>query len=259
VTLLDPGPTTTTNERKPGDFQRHPTTDAPYVDHPTDVTKAGMPKRVMYGRPSSAGDAVSGSSYSLVKWKERKLLEGAAILLDNDQFDFDPTDGKSLDKLAGRCHEAAGSKLSADRGTHVHKLTEHDDRGWRIEPLLAEGEALGIPAALQQSIVEGWREFRKRLNVTAVGIEQTVVNDRWRLAGTLDRIDVAGRDIVTELGTLAAGEAFIGDIKTGGLKLDNNGNPEYWVKYSVQLAAYADAVPYAIEGHEEADELDGAA
>jgi hypothetical protein len=128
VTLLDPGPTTTTNERKPGDFKRHPTTTAPYVDHPTDVTKAGTPKRVMYGRPSSFGDALD-SSYNLIKWKERQLILGVEMLIERGWFDVRGLDDKGLDKLAARCHDAAGSSIAADRGTHIHLLTEYDDRG----------------------------------------------------------------------------------------------------------------------------------
>ena len=36
----------------------------------------------------------------------------------------------------------------------------------------------------------------------------------------------------------------LGDIKTGGLTVGSDGQPNYWVKYPVQLAAYVDAVPY---------------
>lgn len=113
-----------------------------------------------------------------------------------------------------------------------------------IDHLIEAGEQLGIPEALQRHIVEQWDEFRRSLGLTAIGIEMTVVNDRWRLAGTLDRLDVSDRDIVTELGTIPAGTPFIGDIKTGTLTTGDDGTPKYWVKYPVQLAAYCDGVPY---------------
>ena len=88
------------------------------------------------------------------------------------------------------------------------------------------------------------------MGLTALAVEQTVVNDRWRLAGTLDRLDVADHDILTAYGAIEAGVPFVGDIKTGGLTLGNDGQPNYWVKYPVQLAAYVDAVPYDTETDE---------
>jgi hypothetical protein len=228
--------------KQPNDFHRHPETGAPYVAHPTETTKDGRPRRVMYGRPSSFGAALD-NPFNLVKWKERQLLTGVyelAILWSL----IDPDDRDHLDAMAARCHEAAGSSLAADRGTHVHLLCErHDnDLGWR--DLLPVGVALGIPTELQNQIVRQWVAFRARLGLTALAVEQTVVNDRWRLAGTLDRLDVADRDILTAYGVLEAGQPFVGDIKTGGLTLGNDGQPNYWVKYPVQLAAYVDAVPY---------------
>jgi hypothetical protein len=243
--------------RLPGDFQRNHQ-GAPYVNHPTETTKDGRPKRVLYGRPSSFGGALD-SPYSLLRWKERQLLIGAMEIehIFGHTFGADepisPDDRDALDRLAARCHEAAGSSLAADRGTHVHLLLEHNDRGGIPHDLLLEGERLGIPIALQAKIVADWEAFRTRLGVTAVGIEQTVVNDRWRLAGTLDRLDVPERDILTAYGVLAAGEAFVGDIKTGSLTLGNDGQPNYWVKFGVQLAAYVDAVPYDTETDERED------
>ncbi len=231
----------------PGDFHRHPETGAPYVNHPTDTTKDGRPRRVMYGRPSSFGSALD-NPFNLVKWKERQLLIGAAILeSDNRPYFYlgtDIDDRDALDRLAARCHEAAGSHLAADRGTHIHWLLEQADKG-EIEPELWQaGAELGIPIALQEQIVNQWFAFRHRLGLTALAVEQTVVNDRWRLAGTLDRLDVSDRDHLTAFGVLEAGIPFVGDIKTGGLTVGNDGQPNYWVKYPVQLAAYVDAVPY---------------
>jgi hypothetical protein len=236
----------------PGDFHRHPETGAPYVNHPTDTTKDGRPKRVMYGRPSSFGAALD-NPFNLVKWKERQLLIGAWTLTDYGKWpiQLDPEDRDDLDGLAARCHEAAGSHLAADRGTHVHKLLEREDQGHATtNALLDEGERLGIPADLQLHIVDQWFQFRRRLGLTAVAVEQTVVNDRWRLAGTLDRLDVSDRDHLTAFGVLEAGVPFVGDIKTGGLTIGNDGQPNYWVKYPVQLAAYVDAVPYDVETDE---------
>jgi hypothetical protein len=229
----------------PGDFHRHPETGAPYVNHPTDTTKDGRPRRVMYGRPSSFGAALD-NPYNLVKWKERQLLIGVSILEDDWETlpRLDPDNRDGLDRIAARCHDAAGSHLAADRGTHIHELCETVDNGFMIDgDQLDIGEQLGIPEALQRQIVHQWLMFRQRLGLTALAVEQTVVNDRWRLAGTLDRLDVSDRDHLTAYGVLEAGVPFVGDIKTGGLTIGNDGQPNYWVKYPVQLAAYVDAVP----------------
>jgi hypothetical protein len=235
----------------PGDFHRHPETGAPYVNHPTDTTKDGRPKRVMYGRPSSFGAALD-NPFSLIKWKDREELVGAAILeLDYEYILANRDDKKVLDGIAADCYEAAGSHLAADRGTHIHLLCEYHDRGEHIPlDVIRDGERLGIPKALQGQIVEQWRLFRARLGLTALAVEQTVVNDRWRLAGTLDRLDVSDYDHLTAFGVLEAGVPFVGDIKTGGLTVGNDGQPNYWVKYPVQLAAYVDSVPYDVETDE---------
>lgn len=226
--------------REPGDFARHPSTGAPYVNHPTDVTKDGRPRRVMYGRPSSFG-AMLDNPFNLVKWKERQLLIGVGELLVKPKFSV-PVDRDELDGLAAQAHEAAGSSLAADQGTHVHRLLEYQDTGRDIAELLDAGETLGIPAALQRRVVEQWCTFRAAHGIRALAVEQTIVNDGWRLAGTLDRLDVVDRPVLTAFGVLD--HAFVGDIKTGGLTLGHDGQPNYWVKYPVQLAAYADGVPY---------------
>jgi hypothetical protein len=232
----------------PGDFKRHPETGAPYVAHPTETNRDGTPRRVMYGRPSSFGSALD-NPYNLLKWKERQLLIGAMQVWPWPGA-YDPGNRDHLDQLAAHCHALAATNLAADRGTHIHKLLEHCDKGLTWGTLIDDGERLGIPADLQCRIVEQWVAFRLRLGVTALAVEQTVVNDRWRLAGTLDRLDVSDHDILTAFGVLEAGVPFVGDIKTGGLTLGNDGQPNYWVKYSVQLAAYVDAVPYDVDTDE---------
>ncbi len=112
--------------------------------------------------------------------------------------------------------------------------------------LAARGEQLGIPPALQRQIAEQWIAFRKRYGLEAVDVERTVVHDRWRLAGTLDRRDRCTKplNLGDRYAPIEPGDLIVGDIKTGGLTLDDDGTPHYWVKYVVQLAAYADAVPY---------------
>jgi hypothetical protein len=233
-----------------GDFHRHPETGAPYVNHPTDTTKDGRPRRVMYGRPSSFGAALD-NPFNLIRWKERKLVEGIARQEQAGGIDLlNLEDRGEVDGFIAYAYDVSETSLAADRGTHIHLLCEYCDRGRDWTDLYEAGEALGIPEALQTQIVDQWRQFRYRLGLTALAVEQTVVNDRWRLAGTLDRLDVSDRDHLTAFGVLEAGVPFVGDIKTGGLTIGNDGQPNYWVKYPVQLAAYVDAVPYDVETDE---------
>ncbi len=203
-------------ERKPGDFHRHPTTGATYVT----VEKDGK-RKVMYGRPSSFGSALD-NPYNLLKWKERQLVTGIARQPDAGGVDLLNLDDRDeVDAFIAYAYDVAETSLAADRGTHIHLLLELDDNrdggADKWEELLDHGELLGIPRALQITIIHQWRTFRARLGVTALAVEQTVVNDRWRLAGTLDRLDVTSEPILTAYGVLDG--AFVGDIKTGGLTL----------------------------------------
>lgn len=206
------------------------------------------PRDELYARPSSYGDPLENQS-NLERWKERKILSGVWHLLQRQTFPewLDHPDDEALDNLAARCHEAAGTKLAADRGTHVHRLTERHDRGEPFDDLIDAGKNLGIPESLQRRIVEQWAETRGAMRVTARAVEQPVVNDDLRAAGTVDRIDVCGQQITTPFGTIAAGEPFVGDIKTGKLIAADDGTPQWWVTYPVQLAVYADAVPYDVD------------
>ncbi len=227
---------------KPGDFHRHPTTGAPYVIVETD----GKRRKVMYGRPSSFGSALD-NPFNLLKWKERQLVLGIAHLeyqtANRTLAKLDLDDKAAVDAFVAYAYDAAETSLAADRGTHIHLLLERYDIDGAIDnKLLDAGAQLGIPEDLQWRIVDQWVAFRARLGVTALAVEQTVVNDNWRLAGTLDRLDVTSTPILTAYGILDG--AFVGDIKTGGLTLGNDGQPNYWVKYPVQLAAYVDGVPY---------------
>lgn len=265
--ILD-GPARTKPDRIPGDFHRNHQ-GAPIVPHPTDTTnergtKAELiakcdargldhtgcktnadliellgprPKRVTYGRPSSFG---FDDGYQLLRWKERMLVRGLAGVPLGDAADWDDA---RIDRIVADAYRDAGAHLAADRGTHVHLLTEIVDVG-QLPGLdvIEAGETLGIPTVLQERIVEQWLTFRERIGVTALRIEQPIINDELRLAGTADRLDLATRSIDTTLGTIEG--AFIGDIKTGSLTTDDNDHPKYWTTYPLQLVAYRDGQPF---------------
>jgi len=256
-----PGPT-----RLPGDFQRHPSTGAPYVSHPTDVTKQGKPKRVMYGRPSSLGKQIENTT-NLQKWSERAVAlglflnltdlgdRGVAFIDDLEDFDSsqwnldDPDVRPILDAIAVKAKGIAQAGIAAERGTHTHALTEDADseRDW-IERARS-GEALGIPVEAQQALVAAWEAMLAAEGMEILAVETAVVDDLWRQAGTLDRIARLTRDRSFtlpggEIVTLPAGWVGVLDVKTGKLRNGNDGHPDYWHGYAVQIASYAQAVPY---------------
>src|SRR4051812_42799822 len=97
------------------DFQRHPTTGAPYVNSPDRMTAKGRPARVMYGRPSNFGTQVE-NTYGLVKHNERHVLLGASLidLTGVDQLDPDDEEQRAqLDGLAAEAKERAGANVAA--------------------------------------------------------------------------------------------------------------------------------------------------
>lgn len=209
------------------DFDRHPSTGAPMVTHPTDTTKAGAPKRVQYGRPSGHGNRLEDRS-RLEAWKMAKVARGVAITpalvatiasLDPD----DPDDKRKLNAAAQQAIEAAQGNAAADIGTALHRITERVDLGELelskvpevfkadVEALLLAREAAGL------SVVHGM-------------VEVHCVCDELRLAGTFDRVLTDGTE-----------SHYIADLKTGK---DVEGKQ---VGISVQLATYSRSMLYHVE------------
>ncbi len=201
------------------------------------------PADELYGRPSGFGDPLE-NSYALRKYVERQLVAGVIKLvrdykIDPDRVDID--DQGVLDGLVKDAERAADAMIWADRGTHVHLLVERHERGQDWADLIPAGEALGIPRMLQARIVAQWFEFRAALGARSLACELTLVNDEMRIAGTTDLLDVFTDDLDLAVAdttyTVEAGQAVIGDVKTGELR----------EKYAVQIVGYADAVPYDTE------------
>lgn len=246
-------------ERLPGDFKRNAHTKAPYVSDPTGATvksgeRRGLPKWVMYGRPSGFGDQIENGT-NLEKYNQRLIILGLALkqnlLVEAIRFLSDGNgDEKEWRKIADKCvndaRDAADADLAADRGTFAHALTHDADMGIE-DTTVEEGEALGIPAAAQGALVLAWNDMRSTYRLEVLASEVTVVNDRYRQAGTLDRIVRLGRDLTFtvegELVTLPAGAVLVLDIKTGADHKDAG----YWNSYAVQIAAYASSLPYDTE------------
>lgn len=107
------------------------------------------------------------------------------------------------------------TETSRIRGARVHSATALFDQGRLDWESLAPIEAvLGEPIA---NYVRAWEAFRNETGFTPAKIEIIGYHDRYRYAGTLDRI-----------GTFANGREALLDIKTGPV--------EDWV--GLQTAAY---------------------
>ena len=226
------------------------------------------PSMVMYGRPSSLGKQIENMT-NIQKWSERAVALGVWLdfvaaaeaaarpelligleELGADHWNLDDADAREvLDKIAVKAKNLAQAGLAADRGTHVHERTEdHDtERDW-IEAA-NRGEDLGLPVEVQAALIAAWTAMLEKYDLEVLAVEASCVDDIWRQAGTLDRIARLRRDLVFilptgEKVTIPAFTVLILDIKTGKLRLDRSGFVSYWHGYSVQLASYAQSLPY---------------
>lgn len=218
----------------------------------------GKPTTVKYGRPSGLGKQIENMT-NIQKWAERATALGCHLApdllaplttLDPDQLNLDDDQARELlDGIAAQAKRVAKAVLAADRGTHVHELTEDDDNEIDWITKAERGDDLGLPAFVQEALVEAWRKALERFGLEILAVEARVVDDHWRQAGTLDRIARLTRDLRFvmadgEVLTIAAGTIVVLDIKTGKLRLDRRGFVEYWNGYAVQVRSYAHGVPY---------------
>jgi hypothetical protein len=224
-----------------------------------DLAKRGS--KVQYGRPSGFGKYIELAT-AIQRNSERR--EALGLLLDPTLFRLldgldditvdaldarDPALRDTLDKVAAGALDVGGAKLSANRGTWFHGVSEHVDRGESWQHLAAAGEALGIAMSVQAALALAYERAIKFYGFEIIAIEATCVDDLWRLAGTLDRIVRLTRELrfilpTGEIVVLPAGWVGILDLKTGALFLDEAGFIMYWRSYSVQCASYQQSRPY---------------
>ena len=117
-----------------------------------------------------------------------------------------------MDKLVEDAMEAAGATTQATIGTAIHTLTEKYDRG----------EDLGVIPEDYVADIQAYADATK--DFKNVFIEQFCVLDKYKIAGTPDRV------------VEYKGELFISDLKTGSISYPN--------KIAMQLAVYAHGLPY---------------
>lgn len=236
--------------------------DKPYVSDPTGATvksgpRKGEVKRLAYGSPSNRGKQIENTT-NLVKWGERRVVLGIGadpeLLAMCGQLvglDIDSDEYKTLaDSIIIRAKDAAEANLAAERGTHGHALTEDSDDGRDWLTRAEAGEVLGLDAAVQATIVSAWREMLERSGLEILAVEASCVDDTWRLAGTLDRIARTTKPLRFalpggEVRVLPAGTVLVLDVKTGRKRTDGrSGAVMYWQGYAIQIASYAQSVPY---------------
>ena len=200
-------------ERTPGDFRRRKD-GTPYVADPSgELVKSGerkgLPKLALYARPSGFSDIIE-DQYNLTKWLERRVALGIAVRRVTGGVDQEldellalevdsPEWKEAADKVVVRAKEAAQTSLAADRGTHVHALTEDHDGGASWLARAQAGEDLGIGVDVQAALVDAWQRMLDECGFEVLASEAKVVHDGWRLAGTLDRVVRLTRDLVLEV------------------------------------------------------------
>lgn len=257
-------------QRGRGGFMRGGVGDSPYVSDPTGATvksgdRKGQIKRLQYGSPSGFGKQIE-NTFNLQKWGERRVVLGIGAALASGDFtvsqmcfqlstlDVDSETYKELaDQIVVRCKEIAETNLAAERGTHGHAVLEDDDEGRDWMARAEAGELLGIPVDAQHALVQAWRHMLERDGLEVLITEASCIDDTWRLAGTLDNIARCTKELRFlkdggEVAVIPAGTVLVLDKKTGQRRTKpRSGVIEYWHGYAVQVASYAQSVPYDTE------------
>lgn len=169
-------------------------------------------KAIAYTRATTIANSLDDAS-ALVAWKMRM----AAIGLTTRPDLLLAISAAGEDKLAVNAYieeamDAAGASKAANIGTAIHALTEKLDLG----------HELGVVPDQWLPDIKAYEEATKVL--TNIEIEQFAVLDKFKIAGTPDRL------------VEYKGEKFIADIKTGRIDHPNN--------IAMQLAIYSRALPY---------------
>lgn len=186
---------------------------------------------IPYTRVSTLAKALDDQT-ALMAWKQRKTAEGlvrrpdlltrVAGALANGDPDADWPTKRDLNSVCSEACEAAGASKGSSAGTGFHALTEAIDRG--EEPLF-------VPPA-DAPRLDAYRAAIGSL--TALGIEEFVVCDEVRAAGTYDRTWLVPEGFTDSRGyTFPHTCVVVGDLKTG------KSEAEYPFATTVQLAIYS--------------------
>ena len=180
---------------------------------PLVVPKTGG-KPVAYTRATTIANSLDDPS-ALTAWKMRLAAIGLTVRSDLLlAISAAQEDKMAINKYIEDAMEVAGASRAATIGTALHAFAEKLDLGQELGPIPDEWAG----------DLRAYEEATKQLN--NLFIEQFCVLDKYKIAGTPDRI------------VEYKGERFIADIKTGRIDHPNN--------IAIQLAIYANGNPYDI-------------
>ncbi|HEX5016010.1 MAG TPA: hypothetical protein VFX15_00315 [Actinomycetes bacterium] len=194
-----------------------------------------------YARPSGFGHDLDDES-ALNNWRIDRAIEGvattpslAAAIAANIGRKEGRKDRREQAITVGRGEEAA------DLGTALHAMAHRleTEEGFRAPPPYDADLAAYLTALDSAGLVSTYCECH-------------ICADRWRAAGTADRIYQATRELQLPDGSvMEPGQSVIGDLKTGKtLQYSLPG-------YAIQLAVYADGCFYDVVTDERTSLPDG--
>ncbi len=187
---------------------------------------------VPYTRMTTFIDALDDKS-NLGNWKGRMLFKGMTELSQakHDWYTrefaaaLQRDDKRRMNGIVAEIQKLAGAEDASDKGTYLHKLSEHVDRGEAIPDGATEADLRDMLAYETATVDLDIQE-----------IERFVVMDDYKVGGTPDRISrYAGLDPDgNPAGTL------ITDLKTGSTTYGG-------LKMAMQLAGYAHGRMYNMD------------
>lgn len=193
-------------------------------------------KRQRYSRSSNSGKLLDDES-NLTDWKLRTQLVGAAqrpelLALVST---LDPKgDKKQIRDIAEQCLVAGKGQERQIKGTAIHAMFDHLDRGDNWEP-----------APQYLAVCNAYLACLEAYGLVPIDVEVHCINDEYRLAGTLDRRYRVMRSLLSPTGRIIPiGSVIVGDTKTGTTLEYASGS------YATQLAAYVDSMRYDVETDE---------
>lgn len=196
------------------------------------VVDAITGKQVRYRRTSSIGKALDDDA-NLWDWKLRTAIYGAAfrpeLMAKASTLDFEQNK-KELRDIVEDCIVTGKGDARKIQGEAVHSMFDHVDlkHEW-------------TPAPNFRPLVDAYLEVLAAYGLEAIDVEVQCVNDKWHLAGTLDRRYLTKRALTAPDGTIIpVGSVIIGDTKTGRTLEYVSGT------YSTQCAGYVDSVRYNV-------------
>lgn len=164
--------------------------------------------------------------YNLTQWKLRMACKGIALRPDliAGAAAADPAvDKDTLDSIAGKAMESAGSSSGSTLGTAVHTFAQRIDGGEELG-------AMGAPPSIAADLAEYTDTLRRHgLTVYPGYMERIVVIPELGVAGTLDRL------VGQPTGPTHSLPLAVLDLKTG--KDLSYG----WLDIAIQEALYAHA------------------